>query len=87
MPVRLDQTAGDFEQQFATLLGAKRETSVEVGDAVEKIINDVRMRGDKALVDLTNKFDHLDLAKLASRSPRTKLTQLIKRHLANSSMR
>lgn len=63
MPVRLDQSAGDFEQQFATLLGAKRETSVEVGDAVEKIINDVRMRGDKALVDLTEKFDHLDLTR------------------------
>lgn len=61
MPVRLEQAAADFEQQFAILLGAKRETSVEVGDAVQTIINDVRTRGDAALVDLTQKFDHLDL--------------------------
>jgi len=61
MPVRLEQTTADFEQQFAILLGAKRETSVEVGDVVEEIIKDVRARGDAALVDLTRKFDYLDL--------------------------
>ncbi|MGJ8527836.1 histidinol dehydrogenase [Maritalea sp.] len=62
MPVRLDQSSSDFEEQFATLLGAKREISVEVGDVVAKIIDDVKTRGDQALVELTQKFDHLDLA-------------------------
>lgn len=61
MPVRLEQASADFEARFTTLLGAKRETSVEVGEIVQKIINDVRMRGDAALIDLTQKFDHLDL--------------------------
>ena len=61
MPVRIEQSAADFEQQFTALLGAKRETSVEVGDAVATIIADVQARGDAALIDLTNKFDGLDL--------------------------
>ena len=61
MPVRIEQSAADFEQQFTALLGAKRETSVEVGDAVAAIIADVQAHGDASLIDLTNKFDGLDL--------------------------
>jgi len=61
MPFRLDQAAADFEPQFEALLGAKREASVEVGDVVEKIIDDVAQRGDQAVIDLTLKFDKLDL--------------------------
>ncbi|HEY4200951.1 MAG TPA: histidinol dehydrogenase [Devosiaceae bacterium] len=57
MPLRLDSREPDFEAQFVALLGGKRESSVEVGDAVATIIADVRARGDAALVELTNKFD------------------------------
>jgi histidinol dehydrogenase len=57
MPIRLDSNDADFERQFLALLGGKRESSQEVGDAVASIIADVRANGDAAVVALTNKFD------------------------------
>jgi histidinol dehydrogenase len=61
MPVRLKKDDDDFEAQFTELLGLKREVSVDVDNAVREIITDVRVRGDAALIDLTQKFDRLDL--------------------------
>jgi histidinol dehydrogenase len=63
MPVRLNKSDKDFEAQFETLLGMKREVSVDVDNVVREIIDDVRKRGDTALIDLTMKFDRLDLAR------------------------
>ena len=63
MPVRLKSKDIDFEAQFVELLGLKREVSVDVDNAVRKIVNDVRTHGDEALRDLTLKFDRLDLRK------------------------
>ena len=57
MPLRLSTAQADFEQLFTDLLGAKRESSKDVNDAVAAIIADVRARGDEAVVELTNKFD------------------------------
>lgn len=61
MPVFLNSTDADFEQGFRAMLGAKREDSSDVNDAVTAIIRDVRDRGDAALCDLTTRFDRLDL--------------------------
>ncbi len=61
MPIRLDSRAPDFAERFRTFLGAKREASEDVEAAVRAIIADVVARGDRALVDLTKKFDRLDL--------------------------
>ena len=61
MPVTLDSSAPDFEAQFSALLGAKREEAVDVDDTVAAIIADVRARGDAAVIELTAKFDKLDL--------------------------
>lgn len=61
MPVFLNATDPEFETAFASLLGAKREDSVDVDDVVAGIIADVRARGDAALVELTAKFDRLEL--------------------------
>lgn len=63
MPVRLNNNDNGFEAQFVELLGLKREVSVDVDNAVREIIADVRKRGDAALIDLTQKFDRLDLKK------------------------
>jgi histidinol dehydrogenase len=57
----LDSTAGDFEGRFSDLLAAKREVSQDVDVAVRTIIDDVRARGDDALIELTQRFDHMDL--------------------------
>jgi len=61
MPQFLISSARDFETAFAALLGAKREDSPDVDAIVADIIADVRTRGDAAVVDLTAKFDRLDL--------------------------
>lgn len=62
MPQILNINQADFETQFQALMSAKREDSPDVDTAVAKIIADVRERGDAAVIELTSKFDRLDLA-------------------------
>jgi histidinol dehydrogenase len=57
MPIFLDTRNPDFEAGFVDLLNAKREDSPDVDAVVANIISDVRMRGDDALIELTEKFD------------------------------
>ncbi|KPD10531.1 histidinol dehydrogenase [Phaeobacter sp. 11ANDIMAR09] len=61
MPVFLDTSDADFETAFAGLLNAKREDSPDVGATVAEIIADVRHRGDAAVLELTARFDRLEL--------------------------
>ncbi|MGD9861707.1 MAG: histidinol dehydrogenase [Pseudodonghicola sp.] len=61
MPQFLDTQDADFETAFAALLAAKREDSPDVDDTVAAIIADVRARGDAAVIELTAKFDRLQL--------------------------
>ncbi|TMV62463.1 histidinol dehydrogenase, partial [Thioclava sp. BHET1] len=62
MPVFLSTEAADFEAEFRALLSAKREDSPDVDDVVAGIIADVRARGDAALLELTAKFDRMELS-------------------------
>ena len=61
MPIHLSTAQPDFEQRFADLLSMKCEDAADVNEAVAAIIADVRARGDAALVELTGRFDRLDL--------------------------
>ncbi len=61
MPQFLNTTDTGFEVAFVALLGAKREDSPDVDAVVAGIIADVRARGDAAVLELTAKFDRLDL--------------------------
>ena len=61
MPQFLSTTDADFETRFTAVLNAKREDSPDVDAIVAGIIADVRIRGDAALIDLTSKFDRMDL--------------------------
>lgn len=61
MPQYLNTTAPDFDAAFTALLGMKREDSPDVDTIVADIIADVRTRGDAAVIELTSKFDRLDL--------------------------
>ena len=67
MPLRLDARAADFDERFRALLGAKREAAADVEAAVRAIIADVQTRGDQALIELTRKFDRVDLSKTGLR--------------------
>ena len=50
-----------FEADFTSLLSMKREEAEDVDQTVAAIIADVRARGDAALLDLTARFDRLEL--------------------------
>ncbi len=64
MPIRLDSKSPDFPARFAQFLATKREASADVDKAVREIVADVAARGDDALIELSRKFDRVDLAKL-----------------------
>ena len=67
MPLRLDSQSADFPTRFRAFLGVKREATQDVEQAVRAIIADVRARGDRALTELTAKYDGVDLAKTGLR--------------------
>ena len=52
----------DFASRFAALQQMKREQSIDVNEAVAAIIDDVRVRGDAALIELTAKYDRQTLS-------------------------
>jgi histidinol dehydrogenase len=61
MPVFLSTATPTFDADFTALLGLKREDAPDVDTAVANIIADVRARGDAAVLELTTKFDRLQL--------------------------
>ena len=61
MPHRLDTRSPDFAASFAALVGAKRELEADVDAAVAAILDDVKRRGDDAVIALTERFDRVAL--------------------------
>jgi histidinol dehydrogenase len=61
MPMFLSVRDADFEARFVALLAMKREEAEDVDLAVAGIIADVRARGDAAVLELTARFDRLNL--------------------------
>ncbi|WP_370293336.1 histidinol dehydrogenase [Thalassolituus sp.] len=60
---RSDQA--DFAQQMDELLAWEAVSDAGVQTAVTNIVNDVRARGDDALIEYTNKFDRTSVATMA----------------------
>ena len=73
MVQRLDAREADFPRAFNALLATKREVSEDVDQAVRVIIEDVVARGDAALIELTRRFDHLDLTPETLRIPESEI--------------
>ncbi|KKX31949.1 histidinol dehydrogenase [Rhizobium sp. LC145] len=61
MAIWLEQAAEDFEARFSAFLSTKREVSEDVNAVVRAIIDDVRARGDQALIDYSARFEGIDL--------------------------
>ena len=55
----LDASSTDFEKSFQSLILSTLEPNKNVLETVSKIISDVRKRGDDALLEYTNHYDHL----------------------------
>ncbi|HYY16278.1 MAG TPA: histidinol dehydrogenase [Gammaproteobacteria bacterium] len=58
MPIRhLKSSAPEFQQQLDKLLGIDKPMDATVVETVQGILEDVRRRGDQALIEYTNHFD------------------------------
>lgn len=56
----LKTTDKSFEKDFENLLQKRNQDDQKIDKKVAKIIDDVKLRSDKALIDLTKKYDQLD---------------------------
>ncbi len=74
MPIRIDSRSADFASRFKAFLATKREVSADIEAATRAIVDDVKARGDAALIEATRKFDRLTRrcrAACGSRRPRS----------------
>ena len=67
MALWLEQRAADFETRFGALLAAKRESAADVNEAVAAIIERVRREKDAGVIELTLRYDRVDLRKIGMR--------------------
>jgi histidinol dehydrogenase len=58
-PRRLDSRSPRFESDFAGLLALRGTAAANVDAVVAAILEDVRRRGDAALIEYTNRFDRV----------------------------
>ncbi|MSO65285.1 MAG: histidinol dehydrogenase [Alphaproteobacteria bacterium] len=66
---RLDTQDSGFAAAFAAVLAEKREVAADVSTTVARILEDVRRRGDQAVIDYTAQFDRLTLTADTLRVP------------------
>ena len=57
---QLDSSAADFEVQLTRVLSWSAETDQAIEERVTEILDDVRARGDAAVLDYTRRFDALE---------------------------
>ena len=62
----LATTAADFEAEFQRVLHWSADTDAAIEGRVAQIIDDVRTRGDAAVLELTARFDGLQAASMAA---------------------
>ncbi|MGE3934923.1 MAG: histidinol dehydrogenase [Rhodospirillaceae bacterium] len=66
MALRLDGRSPGFADRFAAFLAHRRAEEADVSAAVAAIVDDVRARGDAALLDCTARFDRLKVDSVAA---------------------
>ena len=54
----MDASSTDFKKSLQAIVSSTSEPSKSVSETVSKIITDVRTRGDDALLEYTNHYDH-----------------------------
>ena len=59
----------DYSTVSESEIFSRSSSSADVSAPVAAIIGDVRQRGDKALIDLTRKFDGVDISRVGSALP------------------
>ncbi len=62
---RLKTTQADYQQQIDELLAWEGVSDDNVNNVVKDVIQNIRQRGDEALVEYTNKFDRMSVSSMA----------------------
>ena len=62
---RLKSSAPDFDQQLAALLAFDRVQDPQIDTIVAAILEDVKRRGDVAVLEYTRRFDHIEASSVA----------------------
>ena len=62
---RMAYNQADFSQQMDSLLSWESVSDEAVNQSVVNIISEIRKRGDAALVDYSQKFDHVSATSMA----------------------
>lgn len=57
---RLNTKDADFATKFSELVAVDSSVDPEITRRAEAIVEDVRKRGDEAVLEYTNRFDHMD---------------------------
>ncbi len=63
---RLDTAAADFDAAFDALFARMAEENAEIDTRAGAIVDDVRRRGDAAVLEYTARFDRVDAAAVAA---------------------
>ncbi|MDE3021320.1 MAG: histidinol dehydrogenase [Pseudomonadota bacterium] len=75
---RLDSKAADFDTRLQELLAFDRGQDAQITRTVSGILDNVRERGDEAVLEYTRNFDHLDAASAASLElPKSRLDEAL----------
>lgn len=61
---RLSTTDTDFEQALAEVLAVESAQNTQITETVSRILDDIKARGDSALMEYTHQFDHLELTRI-----------------------
>lgn len=78
---RLDSTQPDFQVRLARLLQFDDAADAAIEQTVAGILRDVKMRGDAAVLEYTERFDHLPADSLASLEVKAAQLQAALAHL------
>lgn len=62
---RLSSSQVDFKEQLDRLLAWESVSDTNVQTVVTNVVNDVRTRGDAALIEYTNRFDRMSVSSMA----------------------
>jgi len=61
---RLTTTQNDYQQQMDALLAWEGVSDDQVNSTVRDVLKNIRLRGDEALVEYTNKFDRMNVSSM-----------------------
>ena len=61
---RLTTIQNDYQEQMEALLAWEGVSDDQVNSTVRDILKNIRLRGDEALIEYTNKFDRMNVSSM-----------------------